>query len=230
MYHLNRSIACDIPVHYRYYRLRKKSRLFYDRFIGWLVWLMFVVVFCSFCYFSFILMGFLFVSSRWMPCYTPVTRSFIFMKIARIWRVNRPIFPWLRFYIPLKRYGFTCRREDKKRKLDRRNWTFHRCVFFSVRKDSESANSKQEFQIRFFSLFFFFRLANACTKQMSLTFSRLKHIKEKTSLFFFLLLSVFSLVLVFIRCGWQHYKHPRPCDGGAMIEYIISLVISCHAM
>lgn len=57
--------------------------------------------------------------------------------------------------------------------------------FFSVRKDSESANSKQEFQIRFFSLFFFFRLANACTKQMSLTFSRLKHIKEKTSLFFF---------------------------------------------
>lgn len=64
MYHLNRSIACDIPVHYRYYRLRKKSRLFYDRFIGWLVWLMFVVVFCSFCYFSFILMGFLFVPSR----------------------------------------------------------------------------------------------------------------------------------------------------------------------
>lgn len=217
----------------------KKSRLFYDRFIGWLVWLMFVVVFCSFCYFSFILMGFLFVPSRWMPCYTPVTRSFIFMKIAGIWRVNRPIFPWLRFYIPLKRYGFTRQREETKCKLDRRNWTFHRCVFFSVQKDSESSNSKQEFQIRFFFALFF-RLANACTKQMSLTFSRLKHIKEKTSLFFFFVaLGLFSCSRVYSlwmaalqasttvrwRCDDRiHHKlsHFVPCDV-VHFKYIFNL-------
>lgn len=223
----------------------KKSRLFYDRFIGWLVWLMFVVVFCSFCYFSFILMGFLFVPSRWMPCYTPVTCSFIFMKIARIWRVNRPIFPWLRFYILLKRYGFTRWREKKKmqtgsKKLNVSWWNFHRCIFFLVRKDSESANSKQKFQIRFFSaLFFFFRLANAYTKQMSLTFSRLKHIKEKTSLFFFccsrsfLLFSYLfavdgSITSIHDR-GWRcddriHHKlsHFVPCDV-VHFKYIFNL-------
>lgn len=216
----------------------KKSRLFYDRFIGWLVWLMFVVVFCSFCYFSFILMGFLFVPSRWMPCYTPVTRSFIFMKIARIWRVNRPIFPWLRFYIPLKRYGFT-RRREKKCKLDRRNWTFHRCIFFRFGKIANQQIRSKNFKFGFFCSFFFFRLANAYTKQMSLTFSRLKHIKEKTSLFFFCcsrsfllfsyLFTVDSSITSIHDRGWRcddriHHKlsHFVPCDV-VHFKYIFNL-------
>lgn len=112
--------------------------------------------------------------------------------------------------------------------------------FFSVRKDSESANSKQEFQIRFFFCsFFFFRLANAYTKQMSLTFSRLKHIKEKTSLFFFccsrsfLLFSYLftvdgSITSIHDR-GWRcddriHHKlsHFVPCDV-VHFKYIFNL-------
>lgn len=142
-----------------------------------------------------------------------------------------PYFPVIAFLHSSQAVWIYMPTRGQKKETGSKKLNVSSMCFFSVRKDSESANSKQEFQIRFFfRSFFFFRLANACTKQMSLTFSRLKHIKEKTSLFFFLLLSVFSLVLVFIRCGWQHYKHPRPCDGGAMIEYIISLVISCHAM
>lgn len=86
--HLNRSIACDMSVHYRYYRRNAAFLLWSFRcfflLAGWLCFCFAIIVLFWWVFYLF--------WNRWMPCYTPVTCSFIFMKIGRIWRVNRPPF------------------------------------------------------------------------------------------------------------------------------------------